>query len=139
MDMNGQWTGTIIYGKEYGDHQNKELYFDVDLIQNNKNITGKSIDINGVGMSPDPALIKGKIVSKKIQFIKQYLSWHAFENAGIKIDKSVKGPQIRYTGTYHEVNQTFIGNWTIIKKVKLFGIIPTEKSNGTGTWNMRRK
>jgi len=139
MEISGHWTGTIIFGKIYKEYQNKELYFDLELIQNNENISGKAIDIGGIAMNPDPAIINGKIVTNKIQFIKQYISHHYYENGAVKADKSKKGPEIRYFGTYNESDKTLSGDWEIILKVKLFGIIPIKISHGNGTWNMKRK
>jgi len=140
MDVIGKWTGTIIFGKNYREHQNKALYFDLELTQNNEFITGKATDTGGIGVNPDPALINGKIVADKIQFIKQYESRHYFDNSGnVIIDKSKKGPEISYKGTYNAVDQTFYGNWKIVVKVKIFGIVPILIENGTGTWRMKRK
>ena len=49
MNINGKWTGTIIYGKEYRVHQNKEVYFDLDINQDAEKIKGTAIDIGGFG------------------------------------------------------------------------------------------
>ena len=83
MNINGKWTGTIIYGKEYRVHQNKEVYFDLDINQDAEKIKGTAIDIGGFGTNPDPAKIIGTVVDKKINFIKQYASNHTYKNGQI--------------------------------------------------------
>jgi hypothetical protein len=138
MKIQGQWTGVITYGKEYVMHKNKELYFDLEIIQTLDNISGTSIDIGGVGMSPDPAKITGTFKNKKINFVKQYSSFHYFEKGVSKIDKSRLGSLINYFGEFDELEQKFKGNWIINGKVKLWGIIPIKYIN-TGTWIMQRK
>jgi len=139
MNKNEKWTGTIIYGKEYKVHQNKELYFDLDLIRDNEKITGTAIDIGGEGASPDPATIKGTIVGEKISFIKQYASLHSYNIKGeTTIDKSRKGPEINYTGIYDENEKRYNGHWKMTVTFKILWLIPLNLS-ASGTWTMKRK
>ncbi len=140
MNIQGQWTGTIIFGKEYADLENKELYFDMDIItQNNSSqITGSAIDIGGVGVSSDPAVINGSFSGNEISFIKQYASFHYYDNGKTIIDKSQPGSEIHYSGHYDDLEHQFYGNWIIKWKAKLIGVIPINYIN-TGTWIMRRK
>lgn len=138
MDIQGKWTGTIIYGKEYREYKGKELYFDLEIIQDTEKITGTSIDIGGVGMSPDSAKIIGTFVGTKINFIKQYSSYHYLDKGKTKVDKSKNGSEIKYSGNYDEHKQLFQGNWILKGRVKLFGFIPIKYSN-TGMWSMKRK
>ena len=139
MNIQGQWTGTIIYGKGYTDHKNKELYFDLEVLQDNNHITGISIDTGGVGASPDSAKIVGTFANNKIAFIKQYSSWHYYSEGQIKIDKSISGPKIRYAGSYYERQEIFQGKWIIKGCIKkMFGLIPI-RYRLKGIWTMRRK
>lgn len=138
MNVQGKWTGTIIYGKEYRVHQNKEVYFDLDINQDTDQITGIAMDIGGFATNPDPAKIIGTVVGNGINFIKQYASRHTFKNGQTVIDKSRPGPEINYTGIYDESSNSFNGNWEITFTFKLFWLIPIRQSGG-GTWSMRRK
>lgn len=138
ININGNWTGTITYGKEYWKFKGKELYFDMELAQHGEEFKGTAIDIGGWGISPDQAIVEGSITGNKIDFAKQYSSLHYFSNGKVKIDPSAKGNIIAYSGVFDEVTQTFQGEWVIRGKVKLFGFIPIHYKN-TGTWTMRRK
>jgi len=139
MNITGQWAGTIIYGKEYRTHFNKELYFDMDINQENEKISGTTTDTGGFGMSPDKATIIGKMTNNKINFIKQYSSMHSYGSDGKTIvDKSKRGPEINYSGVYNEGENSFIGDWKMTVKVKIFWLIPL-KMSASGTWMMKRK
>ncbi len=140
INLSGQWTGTIIYGKGYGQFAGKELYFDLDVIQYRDEIAGTAVDIGGAGTSPDSANILGTFRDNKINFIKQYLSSHYYLQTGdTKIDKSRKGPQIKYSGIYNEKTGTFFGNWVLNTRLLIFGLtIPVPLKN-SGTWTMTRK
>jgi hypothetical protein len=138
MNIEGKWTGTIVYGKEYGKHSNKELFFDLEIIQDSDKISGNAMDIRGAGSSPDPATINGTIDGTSIKFIKQYSSWHYYYKGATKVDKSRAGSEIHYSGQWMENEQRFKGDWIIYSKVKIFGIFPY-KYHCTGTWTMFRK
>jgi hypothetical protein len=139
MNITGKWEGTITYGKEYQALQNKELFFDIDILQNNDKITGTSIDTGGVGTSPDSASIKGTMVGNEINFIKQYSSRHSYNRNGqTTIDKSQPGHEIKYTGFYDENKKSFSGSWTITVLNKILWVIPI-KFSASGTWLMLKK
>lgn len=140
LNLNGQWTGTIQYGKEYSQHAGKELYFDLELMQYGDEIAGTAYDTGGVGASPDSANILGTYQDNRINFLKQYTSSHYYDrdNSDTKIDRSKKGPIIKYSGFYNDSEKTFTGDWVIRMTVNLFWIIPLPFKN-TGTWTMKRK
>lgn len=69
MNIQGQWTEVITYGKEYRKYENEKLYFEMEIIQNKNKIFGKSIDISGFEMDPDKAKINGTFENTKITFI----------------------------------------------------------------------
>jgi len=138
IDVTGNWVGVITYGKEYRTHKGKELYFDMELIQQNENIRGISLDIGGAGISPRKASIEGSLKENAIEFIKQYATFHYYKNGETIIDNLRKGHAIKYSGLYNSDSQTFTGNWIIKGKVKLFGFIPINYQN-TGIWSMKRK
>ncbi len=138
MNLQGQWTGTITYGKEYRLHKNKQLYFDMELFQEREKITGTAVDVDGVGMSPDRAMIHGNFKDNTISFIKKYASRHYSVGGETKVDNSRLGPDIHYSGDYNEHQQRFEGIWTIRSRGWFLGFIPL-KYTLTGTWLMRRK
>ncbi|MES2763058.1 MAG: hypothetical protein V4677_12670 [Bacteroidota bacterium] len=140
IDLTGYWTGTIVYGKQYSKMAGKELYFDMELIQNGSEIAGSAIDIGGVGMSPDEAYILGNIKDIEINFIKQYSSSHFYSSKddATKIDKSKKGPRIKYHGFYNPEDETISGQWQINLTILLLYILPIPFKN-SGTWIMKRK
>ena len=139
LNLNGHWTGVIVYGYRYRQLQGKNLYFDLEITQDNNEITGTSIDTGGQGVSPDPANIKGTIENNFINFIKQYSSYHYNDlNWQVVVDRTRLGSEIFYTGLYNEIENEFSGDWKLIHKVKLFGIV-LFKLSATGSWTMKRK
>jgi len=137
-NINGKWTGTIIYGDKYTEQKGKELYFDMGISQEGELITGISIDVGGTGMSPDSATISGSFKGSIISFTKQYSSLHYFNKGESVVDKSKSGHKIYYTGLYDNNQQTFKGDWEYRVRYKIFWIFPYILVAG-GTWNMRRK
>jgi len=139
LNLNGRWTGVIVFGNRYRQLQGKNLYFDLEITQDNNKITGTSIDTGGQGASPDPANIKGTIDDNFISFIKQYSSYHYYDlNGQVIVDRTRLGPEIFYTGLYNETENEFSGDWKLIHKLKLFGIT-LFKLSATGLWTMKRK
>ncbi|MCE3226738.1 MAG: hypothetical protein K0S32_1289 [Bacteroidetes bacterium] len=139
MDLNGKWSGTVVYGKGYGGYEGKELYFDFDLIQNGKEIAGTAFDTGGVGMSPDQAQLFGTFENNQFEFLKQYDSLHYYSNEGeVTVDKTQKGPLIKYSGIYNTNTDTFSGFWFMKVRVLILWIIPWTINCG-GIWSLRRK
>jgi hypothetical protein len=137
-NLTGKWTGTIIYGKEYRQFRGSELFFDLDLVHYKDEVAGVAIDTGGTGMSPDNANILGIYRNNKIDFIKQYESFHYMSNEGPKIDRTRRGPEIKYSGIYNPMEQSFSGIWIIRMTVLLFRLLPVPVKS-TGTWTMKRK
>lgn len=138
MNIQGNWTGVIIYGKGYRENQNKELYFDMHIKQDAEKIYGEAFDTGGTGVSTDVAIIKGTFIQNKISFTKQYTHSHFYTDDEVIIDKSMPGHIIVYAGEFDESQQTFKGSWVITQKVWFFGIIPY-RYTCRGTWTMYRK
>ena len=138
MEINGNWTGVIIYGKEYREHENKELFFDAQINQKGNNFSGISTDTAGVGMNSDKAILNGTINDKQIEFIKQYDSYHYYYKEQIVIDRSRKGPIIQYKGIFDKGDNCFKGEWLIEMRYKLLFFIPL-KYKCKGKWEMKRK
>ena len=138
MNIQGHWTGIVVYGKTYRKHKFKQLIFEMDITQDSEKISGKANDISGVGVNPDPASIEGTFIDGKIKFVKQYPSFHYYDRGETKNDKSRLGGLIYYSGELEENAETLSGKWFIRDKIKIFGIIPISLSN-RGTWTMHRK
>jgi hypothetical protein len=137
-NLHGHWEGTIIYGPGYGENENKELYFNIDIVQTKDTFTGTAVDTRGVGVNPDNALIKGFVEDNEVSFVKQYAStlWFDENNTEILL-KDKPSPEINYWGTFDSVTNSIKGNWEII-------ITGKETEEGwlvdiaTGTFTMRR-
>jgi len=138
MDINGNWEGTIVFGKEYGKNVGEKVEFRSEITQINNSIHGLSYDLSGTGVNPDPADFKGKIEGDKISFIKQYRTRHYLVGDTHEIDSSRKGAKIAYEGTFDKSTNSFSGDWTMGVSKKFFGLIPLNVKS-TGTWTMKRK
>ena len=138
MKLDGEWTGTIIFGKLYGAWQNRILHFDMTITQTREEFKGKAIDTDGLGVHPDPATIEGNFDGNVITFVKQYPSFHYFEDGVTKIDPRSKPPKVIYQGVYLEAMGIFVGEWKFKPSWLWWGFIPYP-ARGSGTWAMRRK
>ena len=138
LNMQGKWTGVIVFGKEYPEHIGEKLYFEAEIFQDGNMIRGTAIDSAGVGVSPDPTSISGTCSNNRISFIKQYSSMHFFNNGEVIVDKTKRGFKIHYTGEFDDNDMSFKGNWIIKSWAWILGIIPIRYIN-TGTWTMQRK
>ncbi len=135
MDLTGKWQGTLLYGNTYIAQRGKELHFEIDMIQDGNGITGKAKDIEGAGMSPDNAEIKGFYEKGKIFFIKKYERAHYSDGKGgtIFVDE-IEGPEIHYEGKFDSNTNRISGKWKYPSVYQLFGFIPIKTSSGNGTW-----
>ena len=138
FDITGHWKGIITYGPEYEDWENKELYFSVDLFQDNDIINGIASDTGGIGVNYDKAKIKGFIENYEISFIKQYDTVTWTDETGEITDIEKPGPEINYTGTYNPISNSFEGQWEICILVRQIGDTWLDEV-WTGTWTMTRK
>ena len=136
--LNGQWSGIINYGPEYGDLQNEELFFVADLNEEDNLITGTATDLNekeDTGI----ASIKGFIDGNKISFIKQYPYDSYYDEFGkIIIDKTKVGPEINYFGVWNFESNSIEGSWEIIVETKKIGDQLFENIC-TGSFKMSKK
>ncbi|MFI5140804.1 MAG: hypothetical protein ACHQII_00485 [Bacteroidia bacterium] len=139
INITGQWTFVIVYGPEYGEQENQELYFDAEFIQDKDLFTGTGRDTGGSGASPDIATIKGFLEDDEISFIKQYTTNHYIDEEGkITIDKNVPGPEINYYGSFNKLNGMFEGHWEMLMGSQKYGEGWFDDM-ATGTWAMKRK
>jgi len=137
-NIQGSWTGTIVYGKRYLELENAILYFEMEIFQSGNTISGTSIDIAGPGTSPDSANISGTYAEGQIAFVKQYASLHYLKKAETIVDRRKAGFKIQYSGTFDKNAMAFMGDWTIKARFWFLGLIPFSRT-AKGTWTMRRK
>lgn len=137
--LEGQWTGVITYGPEYGEFEGKELYFEAQFIQTADTFNGTAIDTGGAFPQEEEATISGFIEEDEISFVKQYPYDGIIEEDGTVIsDKNKPGPEINYFGKYNALNGTFEGTWEIATDAFEYGYGWFENV-ATGTWTMKRK
>ncbi|MBL7901146.1 MAG: hypothetical protein JNK73_04055 [Bacteroidia bacterium] len=138
MNLTGQWKGIITFGPEYGDWEDKELYFSMDLRQTGLIIEGTAVDTGGVGCNPDIADIKGFVDGDSISFRKQYRSTVTEDENGIEIvEKGKPSPEVEYIGTIDRSFDKIEGEWQInvaVQKLKDAWLDET----WTGQWEMSR-
>ena len=142
VSLSGTWTGMLVYGDGYDIYEGEELYFRMELQQEENWLKGTSADIGGWGASPDPATLSGVVASSKIYFIKRYESLHGFSEIGdeqISIDRSQQGPPIYYWGVLNEIGDTVEGEWGFSKPLGSGSTLPDSSYRGSGTWIMKRK
>lgn len=57
INLNGQWSGTVTYGKEYNKISGKQVRFKLDMTQTGQQFTGISMDVDGYGLNlPQPCI-----------------------------------------------------------------------------------
>jgi hypothetical protein len=139
MNITGTWQGTIVYGNGYNRlYKFKELYFDVDLSQEEDKIRGIAKDTGGQGVNISKATINGTFKNSKIKFIKQYQVRQYITKEGPVRDEKSKGPKIQYQGKYNAISRAFNGSWSIKVRKRTFFIFYKTKIC-EGTWFMKLK
>lgn len=137
-NLNGQWKGKVIYGPDYGELENKELYFSVDITQNLDTFTGIALDTGGVGANPNKAAINGFVDGNEISFVMQYSSTARFdENNKVVIEKDKPSPEINYWGTFDPLTNVIEGNWEIVINSEQIGYGYLDDI-ATGSFSMRK-
>ncbi|WP_417591735.1 hypothetical protein [Owenweeksia hongkongensis] len=64
--MTEHFTGSLMYGDEYGEDVGQEVLFELELERSNSEFSGVSRDISGFGVNESPALVKGSLVNDRI-------------------------------------------------------------------------
>jgi hypothetical protein len=116
MGFNGNWKGTLIYGKGYSDNIiGKELIFELKISESNGDIIGSGRDVSGIGLNPSGFIVKRFIDESTISFIKQYKSSTYFDlDDKLVIDAKEPSSQITYNGIYNNETNKFEGDWDIL-------------------------
>ncbi len=138
MNLSGHWTGTIFYGPEYGDWENKELHFKMTIHQTGDTFTAIAIDTGGVGCNPDAAEISGFISKDKISFTKQYKSTLTYDEHGqVVVLKNKPSPIVEYAGDIDVKLDKMSGDWQIDVLIKQYKDEWLDETF-TGHWTMTR-
>ncbi|AEV32284.1 hypothetical protein Oweho_1284 [Owenweeksia hongkongensis DSM 17368] len=134
--MTEHFTGSLMYGDEYGEDVGQEVLFELELERSNSEFSGVSRDISGFGVNESPALVKGSLVNDRISFIKQYQSFHYAEKQ-TSSNRFLKGPKILYNGTLDQNTGEFYGTWKMPAKTLFFGLIKLTYPS-SGSWRMKK-
>lgn len=138
MNLNGRWTGKLIYGNSFGPLEHEALFFTLDLEQKGDEITGTLRDVDGIGLSPYEHKIKGFVDGTLINFVKAYQSPVLFEEpVGSEATEPRPDTEVSFSGTYDAATGEYEGEWIIVSGYILYGDVFFESDNG-GTWRMRR-
>ena len=136
MNLNGRWTGSILYDEKY---QQPGLTFEMELDHEGHEFYGLSIDTLGPCAHPEAAEVTGKIKGSEICFLKQYSCPHYFDwKSNVILDRYKQGPTIKYTGEIDEKYGVAFGRWELEAKWLILGLIPY-RIKTAGSWRMRRK
>lgn len=139
MNLTGHWTGTIFYGPEYGEWENKELHFKMTIHQTDDTFTAVSTDMGGVGCNPDTAEISGFVSANQISFTKQYGSTLTYDEKGqVVVLKNKPSPTVEYTGKIDAIHHRINGNWRIDVLIKHYKDEWLDETF-TGRWTMTRE
>jgi hypothetical protein len=139
MTFSGKYIGTLLYGEGYPLYdRNNELFFQMEIKEENNWFTGTAIDIGGVGMSSDEATISGIINGIHIEFDKVYKRHHYNDGNGNTVYEDKEGFPIYYEGTYNDDNGYYEGSWkyNVVKRFLFFFTKPV--SIGSGTFRLRK-
>lgn len=137
MYFTGKYACTLWYGKEYA-YQGKELFFDMEIEENDNFFTGIAIDIDGIGVSPDEAKVVGIINGIHIEFDKIYKRRHYSDGNGDTIFEENEGFPIYYEGTYNDETGYYEGSWEykVVRRFLFFFTKPV--SFGSGTFRLKK-
>ena len=139
LNMAGQWLGHFVYGPEYGALHGEKVLFSL-VLQNlgEGQFEGRGYDLEGIGVQPGPAMIKGYIDGSSIHFTKEYPIHLGMEQDGSLIEeKHYMKPILTYDGEYNERTSTFSGTWEI--EVNLGPTVQGDLLEfSTGKWEMNR-
>ena len=140
VDLNGQWFGFYLYGPEYGPKiQGEKVIFSIIIEQTEeRNFTGKCVEINGIGSSTEIAKLQGYIDDTSISFVKHYKIHHAIDPSGKETElPEVSSTRLMYSGTIDVETDTISGKWEIwLDETHA----PEQKASdiATGTWEISR-
>jgi hypothetical protein len=138
-DLNGKWTGELIYDESFGKLANEILFFVIDISRKGDEIRGVSVDVDGVGLNPSEATITGFLDEEKINFVKEYKTIVATEfSAAVFNPANRKGAEMSFSGSYNPAAKEFEGEWISFTDFITFNNNVPGGFRG-GRWRMRKE
>jgi|GEM_PF-6016877 len=111
----------------------------MEIEETNNLFTGISIDIGGIGASPDEAGIKGIINGIYIEFNKVYKRRHYGDGKGNTFFEDKEGFPIFYKGVFKDETGYYEGSWkyNVVRRFLFFFTRPVNV--GAGTFRLRKE
>lgn len=140
QNFSGTYEGTLWYGEGYpAEFHNASLSFRMEITEDDYSFSGTSVDVEGVGISPDEARVAGVIDEEGICFEKQYKRFHyAGENGETIIDNDTEGWPLDYDGIYDQESGMYKGIWQYVGYKRIWLIFSKKVIFGQGTFELRR-
>ena len=139
LNMSGQWLGHFEYGPEYGDLYGEKVLFSLVLDDLGEGqFSGTGHDLEGIGIHPEVAIVRGYLEGNSIHFVKEYPGTYALDEEGNLVEfKSQIKPILTYDGEFNERTKAFSGTWEI--EVNLGPTLQGDLLEFcTGKWEMSR-
>ncbi len=137
-NLDGKWTGELVYNNSFGVLANEKLLFVIEITQVNLEFTGTSFDIDGIGINPTAAVVKGFVDGDQINFVKEYKSSVKNEfNTSFFNTAYLKGAEISFSGVYDLASNAFEGEWVNLSDFLIFDPLALKALKG-GSWRMSR-
>ena len=143
MNLTGKWKGTYTLGRGYpAEVVGKTDPFDIEIIDNDGNLTGICIDYITKDIPNNESTIEGVFKENYISFIKKYRYYSVFDDSGKEetANDDIKVDGIHYTGRLYKgffSRRVYIkGEWTITSEIKNDGKMFWNTVEGT--WSMER-
>lgn len=137
--FSGKWKGEFVYGPEYGDLEGEKASFILFVDKSEDwGFEGRIFDIDGVGVNPNVATVKGFVENGEISFVKQYPVAQTFlEDGTTQFESDKASPEIHYSGKYSGAEKLFRGVWEIEwREINQDGYPYDQYCSGT--WEMRQ-
>ncbi|MES2681739.1 MAG: hypothetical protein V4635_17725 [Bacteroidota bacterium] len=138
-DLNGKWTGELVYDESFGKLANEVLFFVLEISKKGDEFRGSSVDVDGVGVNPAEARIRGFSDGGKINFVKEYKAIIETEfNSAVFNPANRKGAEMSFSGSYNSTANEFEGEWISLTDFITFNNNIPGGFRG-GRWRMRKE
>lgn len=127
----------MTYGASFGQLAQESLFFTLEIGQHTDEFTGTARDVDGIGLSPFEAQVKGFTDGEQINFVKQYKAPVLFAPGTSVSSTAGEEAEASFVGSYNAQTGEFEGEWIILSGYTLLGNVFFERENG-GTWSMKR-
>jgi len=138
-DLNGKWTGELIYDESFGKLANEKLFFLIEINRLGDEFKGICFDIDGIGIYPSEAKVNGFLDDAQINFVKEYKSIVKTDmDSPIMNPANKRSAEISFSGTYNSFAGEFEGEWISLTDFVVFNNNSPGSFKG-GTWKMRKE